>query len=435
MPDHDADFTAFARRGCADAFRRLVARHVDAVHSAARRLMDGREDAAADVAQAVFIQLARKVSVLPEDLVVGSWLHRQTVRLALNARRAEGRRRAREYTAHEMLTMNEDESEIHAAALRPFIDQAIHALPALDQRVIVMHYFDRCQQREIAQRLGMSAGAVQKRISRALERLRKHLARHGVAVPAAMLVSWLGSSSVEAAPATLARAIAAHSLPHAATGAGFISQLITIMTHTKALTAGALLGMAAGGFWAVWPAQAATASVSPSAQVTGKPNTSPLTTRGVKNDALSPGPAPQPADTAEGLVAQLLEFALLPDTEITRQRMAAWMAGIPANLWAAFVSAAHGQLEEDEKGRLLPELARAWARIDPVAALTGIASIKGLSHPTSNESAGRVCLCHLARHGSAGRTELDDRTSGGSRFRQSVAGICHHHRRIAHDEI
>ena len=70
MPEYDADFTAFARDGCSDAFRRLVERHIDAVHSAAGRVMDGRADAAADVAQAVFIQLARKAAVLPADLVV-----------------------------------------------------------------------------------------------------------------------------------------------------------------------------------------------------------------------------------------------------------------------------------------------------------------------------------------------------------------------------
>ena len=129
MPAPDPDLAAFARSGCADAFRRLVERHVDAVHSTASRLLWGWPADAADVTQSVFILLARKAPRLSPDLVVGAWLHRQTVRQALNARRTETRRAARERTAADLLAMNDTASHDPAAALRPHIDAAILALP------------------------------------------------------------------------------------------------------------------------------------------------------------------------------------------------------------------------------------------------------------------------------------------------------------------
>lgn len=374
MPEYDADFTAFARDGCADAFRRLVERHIDAVHSAAGRVMDGRADAAADVAQAVFIQLARKAAVLPADLVVGSWLHRQTVRLALNARRSDARRASRERTAHDILTMNSPDPEPLHADLQPFIDQAIHALPELDQRLLVMRYFDHCQQREIAQRLGVNTGAVQKRLARALERVRQHLARRGVAVPVVALAAWFSESSVEAAPPALGAAIAARALPHAAAGTGFLAKLITIMTQIKALSAGAALGLAVGGIWASWPGPAGTLPLPHSASAQAPP-AKPVVDKSSAH-GFDPSPVPAPAATPEGLVAQLLEILSQPDNILTQNRLDAWLAGISPAAWPAFAALAGERLFADECRRCMRPLARAWSRADPSSAVPGMAGQK-----------------------------------------------------------
>lgn len=142
MPAPDPDLAAFARSGCADAFRRLVERHVDAVHSTASRLLWGWPADAADVTQSVFILLARKAPRLSPELVVGAWLHRQTVRHALNARRTETRRAARERTAADLLAMNATACSDPAAALRPHIDAAILALPEREREMLVLHYFE-----------------------------------------------------------------------------------------------------------------------------------------------------------------------------------------------------------------------------------------------------------------------------------------------------
>ncbi len=388
MPAPDPDLAAFARSGCADAFRRLVERHVDAVHSTASRLLWGWPADAADVAQSVFILLARKAPRLSPELVVGAWLHRQTVRHALNARRTETRRAARERTAADLLAMNATASSDPAAALRPHIDAAILALPEREREMLVLHYFEEQPQREIAARLGLSANAVQKRLTRALERVRRHLERRGATVTAVALAAWFSSSAVQAAPAALGASIVTQALPHAAAGSGFLATLINIMTHTKALTAGAVLGLAAGGLSADWPAQTVTVTSQSATSMHGGADGPPPAALGKPQTPSAPDGLIHPADTAEGLTAQLVEFAKRPDTEMNRQRMAAWMERIPAGMWAGLFALAPKELDQLERNRLLPAMAKAWARLDPLAAIPGLAALKLPGHPGAELLAG-----------------------------------------------
>src|SRR3954452_18668712 len=81
----------YATTGDAAAFADLVARHGDFVYSAARRQLRGDEHLADDVAQAVFIVLARKpASVRPGHLL--GWLLRTTCYAASDARKRQARR-------------------------------------------------------------------------------------------------------------------------------------------------------------------------------------------------------------------------------------------------------------------------------------------------------------------------------------------------------
>jgi DNA-directed RNA polymerase specialized sigma24 family protein len=81
------------------AFAEVVQRHADLVYSAALRQV-GSPDLAGEVAQRVFIDLARKARSLAvslrQDASLAGWLHRATRYAALNLLREERRRRARE---------------------------------------------------------------------------------------------------------------------------------------------------------------------------------------------------------------------------------------------------------------------------------------------------------------------------------------------------
>src|ERR1700726_3164152 len=102
MTDSQQDNAEYAQSGSEAAFRELVTRYVDLVYSTALRLVNGDTHRAEDVAQTVFVDLARVARTLPKDVKLGGWLHRDTCFAASTLLRGERRRQFRERQAVEM---------------------------------------------------------------------------------------------------------------------------------------------------------------------------------------------------------------------------------------------------------------------------------------------------------------------------------------------
>jgi RNA polymerase sigma factor (sigma-70 family) len=198
----------YARGGSEAAFSELTRRYVDLVYSAALRLV--RDSALAeDVSQGVFLALARNCHNLRETARLPGWLHQTTHHLAVNAVRSEARRRARE---REAATMNELFSAAHAhdsdwEGLAPQLDNALLELSEVDRDALLRRYFQRQPAREMAHVLGISDVAAQKRVNRAVDRLREVLNRRGLAVGSQVLVGLILANGVQSAPAGLAATI------------------------------------------------------------------------------------------------------------------------------------------------------------------------------------------------------------------------------------
>jgi RNA polymerase sigma factor (sigma-70 family) len=90
-----------------DAFRALVTRFLGLVCSTALRQMGGGAHAAEDVAQSVFLDLAKHAGALSPDVMLDGWLHQRTVNVARTMMRSERRRKAREREAFEMSPADE----------------------------------------------------------------------------------------------------------------------------------------------------------------------------------------------------------------------------------------------------------------------------------------------------------------------------------------
>ncbi len=75
MMDDEQLLGAYARERSESAFGELVTRHIDFVYSAALPVVNGDSHLAQDVAQTVFIDLARKAGSLPGDVGLAGWLH------------------------------------------------------------------------------------------------------------------------------------------------------------------------------------------------------------------------------------------------------------------------------------------------------------------------------------------------------------------------
>src|SRR5687767_15176097 len=96
MSDDQQLLHRFVTEDSEGAFGELVQRHINLVYSVALREVGTDSHLAEDVAQLVFVDLARKARWLPRNVVLAGWLHRATRFAARQTLRSERRRRTRE---------------------------------------------------------------------------------------------------------------------------------------------------------------------------------------------------------------------------------------------------------------------------------------------------------------------------------------------------
>src|ERR1035437_4702593 len=190
----------YAEDGHEAAFRELVTRHADFVFSAALRQVNS-PDLAGDIAQGVFTDLARKARPLAEQMPgsLAGWLHRGTRYAAFNHLRDTRRRLANEKQAMEQLLIN-SESAPDWELIRPVRDEAREAL--------LLRYFKNQDFRAVGLALGVSDDTAQKRVSRAVERLREFFSKRNMTIGASGLAVVISANAVQAAPVGLALTIA-----------------------------------------------------------------------------------------------------------------------------------------------------------------------------------------------------------------------------------
>src|ERR1043166_3729934 len=175
------------------AFALLVNRHLNLVYSTALRFVGNPSDAE-EIVQAVFIILARKAGSLRRGKILSGWLYQTTRFTAANFVKSEIRRRHREQEAYMQTSLNEPENSAWQQ-IAPILDEAMGRLPEADRNALVLRYFENQTAHEIAAAMKLNEATAQKRISRALEKLRSIFYKRGVMLTGGLIGGAMSANS------------------------------------------------------------------------------------------------------------------------------------------------------------------------------------------------------------------------------------------------
>lgn len=168
----DGAFVRAVQAGDREAFAELFRRHYPGVRRAcARRLFDLVE--AEEVAQAAFVRAFERIDQCAGDRHFGPWVHVIARSLCMDAFRAQTRvePRAQPVAAGHDVRPNEPEESLLSREQAAHVQEALQALPDRQRRAVIARDWDGLRPGEIAERLGLTVGAVDSLLLRARRRL------------------------------------------------------------------------------------------------------------------------------------------------------------------------------------------------------------------------------------------------------------------------
>ena len=162
-----------AIQGDERALRSLWTRYSPYVDAVVRRLVND-PDAAADVAQEVWIQIFKALPTWRAESAFSTWAHRIAVNRTLNALRRSKRLAAIESPIEEESALVEQDSD--RSMLAATIEEAAKRLSPGARTVFLLHDVEGYTHEEIAASLGITAGGSKSQLFKARAKLRKLLA-------------------------------------------------------------------------------------------------------------------------------------------------------------------------------------------------------------------------------------------------------------------
>src|ERR1035437_9352698 len=229
----------YATRNSEAAFEELVSRRAGFVYSAALRQVRDPH-LAQEITQAVFIILAQKAGRISDKTNLTGWLFKTTRYAALAQMRAAAKRQRREQEVFMQSELQSTPPDALWEQMSPMLDEALAQLGEKDRQAVLLRFFENKSLMEVGNNLGAGEDTARKRVSRALEKLRKFFSKRGVVSTTAIIAGAMAANSVQAAPVALAKSVTAMAIAKGAAVSGstlpLIKGALKIMAWTKVKT-------------------------------------------------------------------------------------------------------------------------------------------------------------------------------------------------------
>jgi len=186
MENSDTNLMLRLKNGDHDAFRELVERHKLTVLNMCLRFTGNKQDAE-DLAQDVFLRLFQAAPNYEIKAAFTTWLYRITVNLCLNYQR---RKKILHFfsldhdkhpddsmagRAPQFALKEQPDTDFERKELQQIVQRAIQSLPENQKSVLILHRFQDLSYKEIAEVLDITVSAVESRLHRAKQNLKKRL--------------------------------------------------------------------------------------------------------------------------------------------------------------------------------------------------------------------------------------------------------------------
>ena len=184
-PEDEAGWIERARRGDAEAYRRLVERHGDRVHGLAYRVI-GSAPEAEEAAQDAFLRAWRALPDFRGEARFSTWLYRIAVRCAYDTAARLRARRGREESYEALVEAPAGEAAVAASRAAPSgPDNPAADLPArllgrlseAQRAAVTLYYMEDRSVEDVARILELPANTVKTHLHRARAALRAALQR------------------------------------------------------------------------------------------------------------------------------------------------------------------------------------------------------------------------------------------------------------------
>lgn len=163
--------------GDRDAFARLYESRFDRLFALARRFTGLDEQRCLDIVQDAMIRAIRSIKVCDDEPALDAWLARVVRSAAIDAVRAERRRRARELGSAQ--ATSSFEANRAGEARSGWLAAEVARLDDVAQALLRARFAEGGTLERIGARFGLGPAAAHGRIARAIDTLRKRTGREG----------------------------------------------------------------------------------------------------------------------------------------------------------------------------------------------------------------------------------------------------------------